>query len=171
MDKATQSKIVSIILTAVIALAAIFGYDFMVIQPRATAPIADSHGTTNLSALETDTITEAGTPVARLSGSTINDTSLSVNSTPVALQVGALAASQRIVCGSTTITGTGTLPHGLATPSYVVLSAAQDTTGDSASLSFTNTAAIVDAKAWTTALTPTAATTPITVNWCIVGKP
>ena len=232
MDKSTWSKILSILFSALVALAMVAGYDIAVMQPRQAAPVADSRGTTNFSAIEADVVTEAGTPVARLSGSAINaaslkvgatavalvsgsaitGTSLSVNSTPVALlsgstinatalsvgatpvalltgstldetaisvggtpvalQVGALAAGQRIVCGSTTITGTGTIPHGLSTPSAVMYSLAQDTTADGADLSHTNASAVVTIKVWSNITVPvTAATTPVAVDWCVNGKP
>ena len=119
----------------------------------------------------TTTLTLASTPVARLSGSAIDAASLKVAATPVAVQVGALSAGQRIVCGTTNITGTGTLPTGLATPSYVLVSLAQDATGDCARLSTTNAAATVTAKCWNTALTPAAAATVAVVNWCVNGNP
>lgn len=97
-------------------------------------------------------------------------TSLTVGATPVALQVGALAAGARMVCGSTQVTGTTTLPTGLATPQYVNLSLAQDVTADCAKLSYTNAAGVVTAKCWTSSATPAAATTPAAVNWCAIGK-
>lgn len=123
------------------------------------------------SAIDAASLKVALTPVALLSGSTLNETAISVGGTPVAVQVGALSAGQKIVCGSTVITGTGQLPHGLATPVYVLLSQAQDATGDGARLTYTNTAGFVMAKAWNSALTPAPATTPVTVNWCINGTP
>ena len=93
---------------------------------------------------------------------------LRVAGTPVALQVGALAG-KAIICGSTTITGTGTIPHGLATPSFVTLGLAQDVTGNGGHLSFANASGTVTVKAWSSALTPAPATTPVAVNWCVNG--
>jgi hypothetical protein len=122
------------------------------------------------SAIDATSLKVAATPVALESGSAIDATSLKVAATPVALQVGALAG-KRIVCGSTTITGTGTLPHGLATPSVVTLGLGQDATGDGARLTFTNATGVVTAKAWNSALTPAPATTPVAVDWCINGTP
>jgi len=81
------------------------------------------------------------------------------------------ASGQAQICGTTTITGTGTLAHGLATPSYVQVSLGQDATGDGATLSFTNASKTVTAKVWNTALTPAAATTPVAVDWCVIGTP
>lgn len=81
------------------------------------------------------------------------------------------ASGKRIVCGSSTITGTGTISHGLATPSYVQVSLNSDVAGDHARLSSTNSSATVTAKVWTAALTPVAATTPVTVDWCVIGTP
>lgn len=77
----------------------------------------------------------------------------------------------RQVCGSTTITGTGTIPTGLATPQYIVHSLAADATGNQNVLSHTNVAATVTIKVWNSALTPAAATTPIAVDWCAIGVP
>jgi hypothetical protein len=138
----------------------------------------------------TTTLTLAGTPVARVSGDGINATSLKVGATavalqagsaidatslkvaatPVVVQVGALAAGAKIICGSTTITGTGTLPTTLATPQYVNLTLGQDVTGNCQSLSYTNASATVTAKCFNSALTPAPATTPVAVNWCVIGK-
>jgi hypothetical protein len=81
------------------------------------------------------------------------------------------SSGQQIICGSTTITGTGSLPHALATPQFVQLSLAEDVTGDCARLSYTNASATVTAKCWNSALTPAAATTPVAVNWCVIGTP
>jgi hypothetical protein len=94
--------------------------------------------------------------------------SLKVAATPVALQLGALAGKS-IVCGSTVITGTGTIPHGLATPSFVTLGLGQDVTGNGNILSFANASGTVTVKAWSSALTPAPATTPVAVNWCVNG--
>lgn len=37
--------------------------------------------------------------------------------------------------------------------------------------SFTNASKTVTAKVWNTALTPAAATTPVAVDWCVIGTP
>ena len=133
----------------------------------AATPVALLQG----SAIDAATLKVALTPVALLSGSTINGAALSVAGTPVAVQLGALSAGNIVVCGSTTVTGTATLPHGLATPSFVNVSLAADATGDCTYLSFTNASATVTAKCWNSALTPAPATTPVAVNWCVNGKP
>ena len=132
----------------------------------AATPVALLQG----SAIDAASLKVALTPVALLSGSTINGAAVSVAGTPVAVQVGAPAGKQ-IVCGSTVITGTGTLVHGLATPSGVTLGLGQDATGDCNRLSFTNATGTVTAKCWNSALTPAPATTPATVNWCVNGTP
>lgn len=75
------------------------------------------------------------------------------------------------VCSTQTITGTGVIATGLATPQYVNMSLAQDTTGDGNRLSYTNSAATVTVKVWNSALTPAAATTPVSVSWCAIGVP
>jgi hypothetical protein len=132
----------------------------------ALTPVALLQG----SAIDASSLKVALTPVALLSGSTINGAAVSVAGTPVAVQVGALAG-KRIICGQTVITGTGTIPHGLATPSFVTLGQAQDVTGDGARLSFTNATGAVTVKAWNSALTPAPATTPVAVDWCVNGTP
>lgn len=75
------------------------------------------------------------------------------------------------VCATGNITSSTVLAHGLATPSFVYLTMAQDATGDGARLTFTNSAAVVTAKGWNSALTPAAATTPIAASWCVIGTP
>lgn len=80
-------------------------------------------------------------------------------------------AGQAEVCGSTIITGTGALPHGLATPVYVNVSLASDFHEDHAAVTFTNTSGTVTAKVWKYNATPAAAATGVPVNWCIKGTP
>lgn len=80
-------------------------------------------------------------------------------------------ANQKIVCGQTNVTGTGTLATGLATPSYGVVSLAGDVTGDHARVSYTNSGGTVTAKVWNSALTPAAASGAVVVDWCFVGTP
>lgn len=123
------------------------------------------------SAIDATSLKVAATAVALQSGSAIDTTSLKVAGTPVVVQVGALAAGAKMVCGTTTITGTGTLPTTLATPQYVQVSMAQDVTGNCQSLSYTNASATVTAKCFSSALTPAPATTPVAVDWCVIGKP
>jgi hypothetical protein len=132
----------------------------------ATTPVALLSG----SAIDATSLKVGATAVALQAGSNIDAASLKVAATPVVVQVGALAAGARIVCGSTTITGTGTLPTTLATPQYVNLTLAEDVTGNCQSLSYTNASATVTAKCFSSALTPAPATTPVAVNWCAIGK-
>lgn len=99
-------------------------------------------------------------------------TSVGIAGTPVvAYATPNISGGLYEVCGSTNISTTGTivLPHGLATPSYVVVTMAQDATGDGARVSTTNISATVTVKGWNTALTPAANTTPIAINYCVIG--
>jgi len=80
-------------------------------------------------------------------------------------------SDQKIVCGSTTITGTGTISHTLATPAVVLLTLGEDMTGKNAHLTFTNASATVTVKVWDTALTPVASDTGADVQWCVIGTP
>jgi hypothetical protein len=80
-------------------------------------------------------------------------------------------SGKKIVCSQTTITGTAALPHGLATPQVVMASLAGDVTGDAARVSTTNSGATVTGKVWTAQLTPVPNTTPVAVDWCVIGTP
>lgn len=169
-----ESKVwrVLVVVALVLALAAgVFG----VLLPKAQAvpePLGEQGSrsfATYLSSLTVGGATVLDGAVTINNNAEVTGT-LKVAGTPVAVQAGALAGS-RLICGSTTITGTGTLPHGLATPQYVQLSLGQNATGDCAQLSYTNASATVTAKCWNTALTPAAATTPAPVNWCVIGTP
>lgn len=70
MDKSTISKILTIVLTAAVALAAVFGYDIGVIQPRevgaglrpapAPAPASRAVGDTNFTNLVAEDLTLSG---------------------------------------------------------------------------------------------------------------
>lgn len=79
----------------------------------------------------------------------------------------------KCVYGTQTVTGTGTIAHGLSTPVAVQLTLAQDVTVDSASLSYTNAAAVVTAKVWQIPVTPAAiaAATPAIVAYRVCGTP
>lgn len=81
------------------------------------------------------------------------------------------SSGKKLVCGSQTITGTGTVSHGLATPEAVICGMGANVTGDGSTCSSTNSAAVVTLKVWNSAATPAAATTPIAVDYCIVGTP
>jgi hypothetical protein len=177
MEKQQISGLVSILISAAIAIAALWGYNIVVVQPLAEQMAKQSSAWQNTA----DPSTGAGqvlygTEVQggdRAVGETnltnlVTSGAVAVAGTPVAVQVGA-HAGQAIICGSTTITGTGTLPHGLATPSFVTLGLAQDVTGNGGHLSASNASGTVTVKAWSSALTPAAATTPVAVNWCVNG--
>jgi len=120
------------------------------------AMVVDSLGVSNI--LE---VRDAATPVftVRNGGTVVGNV----------LQYG--SSGYKIVCNTTTITGTGALAHGLATPVAVVGALSEDVTGDHAHVSFTNSAATVTAKVWDTALTPAASSAGATVDWCVVGVP
>ena len=128
MEKSKISGIVSIIISAAIAMAALWGYNIVVMQPLAeqvAQNTADLYGVAAQGGNRAVGDSNFTNLVA--SGDVSVGGALKVGATPVALQVGALAG-KAIICGSTTITGTGTIPHGLATPSYVTLGLAQDVT-------------------------------------------
>ena len=77
----------------------------------------------------------------------------------------------RLKCGQDTITGTKAIAHGMATPQYVMANLAADATGDGNVVTSANSSATVTIKVWNSALTPAAATTPVAVDWCVVGQP
>lgn len=89
--------------------------------------------------------------------------------TGLVLQYGASGKKQ--VCGTTTITGTGNIPTTLATPEYILLTLAEDVTGDHAHVSYANAAATVTAKVWNSAATPAASSVGASVAWCAIGTP
>ena len=183
MEKSKISGVVSIIISAAIAIAALWGYNIVVVQPMAEQVAEQSSAWQNTAdpapgsgQVLCGTEAQGGSRAVGdsnftnlvASGDVSVGGALKVGATPVALQVGALAG-KAIICGSTTITGTGALPHGLATPSFVTLGLAQDVTGNGGHLSFANASGTVTVKAWSSALTPVAATTPVAVNWCVNG--
>ncbi|MFH0938252.1 MAG: hypothetical protein V1899_03090 [Planctomycetota bacterium] len=162
--------------------------------PNATAVVAGS--ITGNTGVFTTSVSIAGTPVIAFNTpqptyaytaptviANINtlavSTSVSVQGTPVfwATAIPAVAtATPQIsgglyqVCGTNTITGTGTIVHGLATPSYVTAGLANDPTADGASVTWTNATAVVTLKVWASEpITITAATTPVAVDWCAIG--
>jgi hypothetical protein len=81
------------------------------------------------------------------------------------------SSGKAIVCNTTTITGTGTLAHGLATPSAVMVNMGADAVGDHARVTFTNSGGAVTAKVWNSALTPAPAATGVPIDWCVIGTP
>jgi hypothetical protein len=134
----------------------------VVAGPTADATATPAMLVNNLGAANDNlVVAKAGTPVFKVSNAGVV--------TGNVLQYG--SSGQKIVCGSTNITGTGTIAHGLATPVYVMASLAGDVTGDAARVSTTNAVATVTVKVWNSALTPAPNTTPVAVNWCVVGTP
>jgi len=72
MDKPTWSKVLSILLTAVIALAAVIGYDITIIQPRAAAPpLPRAAGDTNFTNVIATDITGTTVTGTTLTGTTV----------------------------------------------------------------------------------------------------
>ncbi len=176
---------------AVVALVAVFG--FLGLQPPTVPPTPSDLGVLATNQKITvnrggDTMTFAsGAGLIAAAGSTItfagefNPTVVKINGTPViafntpqptyaytapTVQV---ASNKYVVCGSNTITGTGTIAHGLATPQYITAGLAADATGDGVRVTWTNASATVTLKVWNSALTPAAAATPVAVDWCAVG--
>lgn len=134
----------------------------VVVGPTAAATATPAQIINNLGAAnDILVLADSGTPVFKIGNSG--------DVTGKVLSYG--SAGQAIICGSTTITGTGALPHALATPQFVQVSLAEDVTADCARLSFTNAAATVTAKCWNSAETPGPATTPVAVDWCVIGTP
>lgn len=81
------------------------------------------------------------------------------------------AVGKKWVCVTQTITGTGTVSHGLATPDAAVCSLAANPVGDNW-CTYTNAAGVVTAKVWTGLLgTPTAASDGVSVTTCVLGSP
>jgi hypothetical protein len=75
------------------------------------------------------------------------------------------------ICGTSNVTTTTTISHGLATPSYVVVSIGQDASADGSLVTYTNSAGVVTLKGWNRAAVPTPVTTPVAVSWCVIGTP
>lgn len=126
------------------------------LQPQKfNVPVVFNQGATFNGAVSATVISRNGTPVFW--------------ATAIPTPTSVISNTKYVVCNTTTITGTGTIAHGLATPSYITYGLAQDATGDGARVSHTNSAATVTLKVWNTALTPAAATTPVAVDWCAVG--
>lgn len=172
MSDKTKKLVGWALVSVAIIVAAFLGVNFPAPPPPVDLGVAATRGGVG-QPIKFDRAVRFAQPVGMsqsldVTGNTTVGGGLTVALTPVALQLGVLAG-KRIVCGSTTITGTGTLTHGLATPSAVTLGLGQDATGNGNYLSFTNATGVVTAKAWNSALTPAPATTPVVVDWCING--
>jgi len=121
MDKPTWSKVLSILLTAVIALAAVIGYDITIIQPRAAAPpLTRAAGDTNFTNVVAEDIS-ANDDLSVGDDATITG-DLTVTGA-LTLQGVAVSGPIRYGSASTVISGT-TIAHGLATtPTVATLTA------------------------------------------------
>lgn len=120
------------------------------------AAVIDNAGVSNL--LE---VRDAATPVFTVGqGGAV---------TGLVLQYG--TAGQKLVCSSSTITGSGSVAHGLATPAAQWCAMNGAATGDGFGCSALNGSGLVTVSVWSNAATPAAATTPIAVNWCVIGTP
>ncbi len=168
------------IITATVVSAATFVANGTPVIPFSTpqptyayvAPTADgtkldkSGGTITGALVITDTLSVTGV---------ITSTGISVNATPafwvtpIPTPTAQIGGGLYEVCGSDTITGTGTIAHGLATPSYITAGLAADATGDGVRVTWTNASAVVTLKVWNSALTPAPNTTPVAVDWCAKG--
>ena len=122
MEKKQISGLVSILISAAIAIAALWGYNIVVVQPMAEQVAEQSSAWQNtadpspgsgqvLYGTEAQggdrAVGDSNFTNLVASGDVSVGGALKVGATPVALQVGALAG-KAIICGSTTITGTGT---------------------------------------------------------------
>lgn len=81
------------------------------------------------------------------------------------------SAGTQFVAGTTTITGSGTVVHGLTTPVYAFCDLAADNTGDAATCTTSISEATVTIKVWNTAATPAANAAGVSVNWAVIGTP
>lgn len=79
----------------------------------------------------------------------------------------------KCVYGTQTVTGTGTIAHGLSTPVAVQVSLAQTMTVNGGLVSYANSAGVVTAQVWQIPATPgaVAATTPVAVSYRVCGTP
>lgn len=157
-------------------------------NPVVTAILADS--ITANTGVYTTSVSIAGTPVVPFATPRANPvvtaiiadsvtantgvytTSVSIAGTPVVpYATPNISGGLYAVCGSDTITGTKTIAHGLATPSFINATLAEDITYNAESVSASNAAATVTLKVWgvNTLGTPVAASTPVTVTWCAIG--
>ena len=127
------------------AAAAAFSNVFSITAPTTVVTTTPALSVNNLGAAnDALVLAKAGTPVFKVGNSG--------SVTGYVLQYG--STGKKGVCSSTTITGTGTIAHGLATPSVALASLAGDVTGNGARVSTTNAAGTVTVKIWNSALTP-----------------
>lgn len=124
--------------------------------------------TTAFSVADTSGNTQIGGTLGVTGATTLSSLTVSTVTAPV---IGASGSGQKCVYGTTTITGTGTIAHGLSTPAAVQLTLAEDVTGDGARTSYTNSAGTVTGKVWTSAATPAAASAGHSVAYHICGTP
>lgn len=81
---------------------------------------------------------------------------------------GKLLAPNYEVCGIVpNVVGTAVAPHGMPTPGVVIVSLAEDATGDASHVTYGNAGGVVSLKVWNSALTPAPNTTPAAVSWCV----
>lgn len=119
------------------------------------AAVVDSAGVSNL--LE---VRKNATPVFTVG-----------NAGAVTGQVLQNASGQKITCGSSTITASATVVHGLSTPVAVYCTLAADPTGNQ-TCTYTNSSGVVTIKLWQSpAGTPTANGAATSTGWCVVGTP
>jgi len=80
--------------------------------------------------------------------------------------------AQQIVCGTSSITGTGTASHGLTTPAYCMATQNSDFAADGGFVTCAISGTTVTLKQWKVNATPTAGSaTAQSINWCVIGTP
>jgi hypothetical protein len=80
-------------------------------------------------------------------------------------------AGTQLVCGTTTITNTAQVSHGLTTPAYAVCSLNQAVAGDAVGCATLVGGSVVTVTVHNSAVTPAANSTGASINWCVIGTP
>lgn len=80
-------------------------------------------------------------------------------------------AGQQLVCGTTVITDNANVSHGLTTPTFALCGLNAASTGDAHSCTAQVSGANATVRVYQTAATPTANSTGVSVNWCVIGTP
>ncbi len=152
LNENQKQLLVSAFLSVLILAAGLIGYAVKPAPAAPAGPTFNAQGVTNFDSLTLGSnLTVGGT----VSGKVLQ------YPTP----------ARKMVCGESSITGTGTIAHGLSTPEYVTANLATDSTGAIHHVSTTNASATVTLKVWTSALTPAASGSAANVDWCVVGVP
>lgn len=161
----TKSEFIRLATNVIIIIAGLL-VSFEVIQPDpepvvpvvnveapAAGDVATARGTTNFEDLVVDSLT-------------YGDDSLS--------PLGFSTAGSQLVYGTTTITGTAALAHGLTTVTFCQATLGEDPTagaGDAAHVSVAVAANVCTAKVWQDDFVTAATETDVDVHWLVVGLP